>query len=101
MDDVAEGVADDLDLDMPRILDEFLDEHLAAPEACLRFRSCSFPESRKLFRAIHPPDASTTAAGDGFEEDRVADIFRYTQCIVIGRNGAFGSRDNRATHRNR
>ena len=85
MDDVAVGVAQHLDLDVARPLDEALDEHAPVAEARLRLAG----RAGKAFAAFAvvegEPHALAAAAGGGLDHHRIADLARDLHRVV----GAF------------
>ena len=74
MDHVAVLVAQDLDFDVARIGDEFLDEDAIVAEARFRLRA----RARKTFGDLAPAEgdahALAAAAGGGLDHHRVADL---------------------------
>src|SRR5258708_2845404 len=76
MDQVAVFVAEQLNLDVPRILEQLFDIDLAAAERALRFAAGIANGGFDLGLAVHAPHAFAAAARDGFEQHRVADLAR-------------------------
>src|SRR5437867_12652182 len=73
VDDVAAAVAQDLEFDMVRIFDEFLDVHAGIAEGLFRFAAggvVAFDQGDVVVGDAHTP---TAAAGDGLDHDRIAD----------------------------
>ena len=74
MNDVAVLVAEHLDLDMPRLLDIFLDEHAVVAEARLGLRLRRDEAFLHLLAAIGDAHALAAAAGAGLDHHRIADL---------------------------
>src|SRR5262249_50880282 len=70
-DPVAARVADDLDLDVARPLDELLGVDGAVAEEDLRFRARPLEGRAELFLALDAPHALAAAAGGRLQEQRV------------------------------
>jgi hypothetical protein len=74
MDDVAVPVAEHLDLDVARILDELLDEHPVVAEARLGLRAGQCEALLGLLRAVGDAHALAAAAGRGLDHHGIADL---------------------------
>src|SRR5450631_671312 len=77
-------VRHDLEFDMVRIDDQLLDVDRAVPESFLRFQPRvmkGWTETRFVARRPH---AATAAAGDGFDHERITNLARDFQCILLG-----------------
>ena len=83
MDDVALVVAEDLEFDVMRVLDEFLDVNPRIAKRLFRFgarRVIAFDQRNVVVRHAH---AASAAAGDGFDHDRIADALGDGQGILL------------------
>ena len=67
-------VAQDLDFDVARIGDEFLDEHAVVAETRFRLRAGARETFRHLGFAEGDAHALAAAAGGGLDHHRVADL---------------------------
>ena len=74
MDDIAVLVAEHLDLDMPRLLDIFLDEHAVVAEARLGLGLRRVEAFLHLLAAIGDAHALAAAAGGRLDHHRIADL---------------------------
>ena len=83
MDDVAVLVAEHLDFDMARIVDEFLDEHPVVAEGGFRLRA----RARKTFGDLGPgmrdPHPLAAAAGRGLDHHGIADLVRDLHRVLF------------------
>ncbi len=86
--DVAMGIAQNLDLDVPRILDELLDEHPVVAKRTLRLVSARGEAFAALDVVVRDAQALSPAAGGGLDHHRIADA-------LGDRDGLLG-RGNRA-----
>ena len=69
-------IARDLDLDVPRLFDHFLDVYLAVLKRALRFTGCVSNSGFQLALGIHSPHALAAAARGCFQQHRIADLTR-------------------------
>ena len=77
-------VAEDLDFDMAWALDQFFEHDAAIAEAGLGFAHGAGEFGLQVSGARDLADAPAPAAGDGFDEERVADLFGgFGQCADI------------------
>ncbi len=92
MDDVAVVIAEHLELDVPRRLDVFLDVHVADAEGRFRFALRRLHRVRQFGRGSDDAHAATAAAGGGFDDDRITDLFRQLErpFLVVDRAVAAG-----------
>src|SRR5207237_421482 len=74
VDAVAKRVGNDLDLDMARIGDEFLDQHAVIAKGCLGFAPAACKSLGKIRSSIDPPHALSAAACHRLDHDRIADL---------------------------
>ena len=74
--DVAVPIGKDLNFDVARSSDEFLDEHAAGAECGCDFAHGSFKFSLEIAFLVDPPQAAAAAAGGRFDQDRIADLAR-------------------------
>ena len=74
MDDITVLVAEHLDLDMPRLLDIFLDEHAVVAEARLGLGLRRGEAFLHLLAAIGDAHALAAAAGARLDHHRIADL---------------------------
>ena len=75
MNNVAAIVAQDLELDVMRIFDEFFDVNTGVAERLFRFAAggmVALDQGDVVMSATHP---ATAAAGNGFNHYRIADLF--------------------------
>ncbi len=93
MDDTAVPVAEDLDLDMARIGDEFFDEHPVVAERGFGLGAGARKTLRDLVAAVCDPHALAAAAGRGLDHHRIADLVGDPQ-----RLGFVGDRAEMAGH---
>src|ERR1700722_16207502 len=70
--DIAMLVRQNLELDMPRPLDELLHVHLAVAKGVCRLLRSRGIEIRQLFRRANDAHTASASAGFGLENDRVA-----------------------------
>ncbi len=68
------AVAEDLHFDVARAFDEFLHKHAVVAEAGLGFALGAGEGGVKAFRGIDATHAAATAAGDGLDENGIADL---------------------------
>src|SRR4029077_303892 len=73
MDRAAVAVSENLDFDMPRPLEIFLDQHAAVAESSLRLAPRPAERRGKLCGAVDDPHAAAAAAGRRLDQDRKAD----------------------------
>ena len=71
---IAVAVADDLHLDVARILDEFLDQHAVVAERGLGLALGADDGGGKLAGRTHHAHAAAAAAGGGLDQNRKADL---------------------------
>ena len=76
VDEVAVRVAQHLDLDVPRLLDELLDEHPVVAEARLRLGLARHEAFARLLVVVRDAQALATAAGRRLDHHRIADVLR-------------------------
>ncbi len=74
IDDVAVGVAEHLDFDMPRLFDVLLNEDAIIAKARFCFARCTAEAVADLIVIGGDAHALAAAAGGGLDHDRVADI---------------------------
>ena len=67
-------VAQHLDLDVARVLDELLDEHAVVAEAGLGLRAGERKAFIDLLGVVGDPHALAAAAGRGLDHDGIADL---------------------------
>ena len=70
---IAVAVADDLHLDVARILDEFLDQHAVVAEGGLGLALGADNGGGKFCSRTHDPHAAAAAAGGRLDQNRKAD----------------------------
>jgi hypothetical protein len=70
---VAVAIAEDLDLDVPRLDDRLLEIHGRVAEGLLRFALCTLERMPELFFFVDEAHALAAAAGARLEHHRVAD----------------------------
>jgi len=92
VDDLALVVAENLDFDVVRVLDEFLDVNAGIAKALFRLAAggvVAFDEGNVIVRNAHP---ATAAAGNGLDHDGVANLFGNGEGVFFVIHRAFGSR---------
>ena len=93
--DVAVMVADDLELDVARVLEVFLDVDVAVAERGLGL-SLRGPERVGQLAGIpHDAHASPAAAGDRLDDDRVSDVLGDLERLLLAVDGAVAARQHR------
>src|SRR5947208_2673401 len=83
MNDISASVSQNLELDVMRILDEFLDVNPRIPKSFfgLRARGVIPLDQRDIVMSHpHPPP---TATRDRFDHDRIPDLFRSGQSFLF------------------
>ena len=95
VDDVAVFVGQDLKFDMMRTLDIFLDEDAAVAEGGQGLPRRDFHILAQLGIRADDPESASSAAGAGFDHDRVVGFFGKGQGLVDIGDAAFGSGDDR------
>ena len=91
VDDVALGIAQDLELDVARVLDEFLDVNPAVAERLLRLAAGGVVALDEGDIAVRGAHALAAAAGHGLDHDRVADLLGDLQCLLLGVDDVLGA----------
>ena len=74
MDDVAVMVAEYLDLDVSRRLDVLFKIHVTHAECGFGLACRCFQQLRQFVRATDHAHAAPAAAGNGFDDDRIAKL---------------------------
>ncbi len=74
---VAVPVGKDLDLDVPRRGNVFLDQDAACAECRLAFADCAFERGVEIGMLVHAAHAAAAAAGRRFDQDRIADLVGF------------------------
>src|SRR5581483_3410390 len=82
VDDVAVLVAQHLDLDVARVLDELLDEDAVVAEARLGLRAGEREALLGLLRRVGDAHALAAAAGRGLDHHRIADLRRDPERLL-------------------
>ena len=95
VDDVPVTVRQDLEFDVVRPLDVFLDEDAAVAESGLRFARRGVHVDAQLL--VGPDDAqpAPASAGAGLDHHRVADAFRERDSVLRARHALLGARHDR------
>jgi hypothetical protein len=89
VDDVALVVAENLNFDVVRVLDEFLDVNAGIAEGLFRLGAggvIAFDEGNVVVGDAH---AASAAAGDGLDHDRIADALGDDQGVLLVFDDAF------------
>ena len=73
MDHAAAAVAKDLDLDMARIGDEFLDQNAVIAKALVALALAAIERGEEVLGGLDLAHALAAAAGDRLDQDRIAD----------------------------
>jgi hypothetical protein len=79
------AIADDLDLDVARSRYVLLDVEIAVAERAKRFGATRLIGQLQLFRPIHPSHASSAAASNRLEHDRLAFAARFEEIARLGK----------------
>ncbi len=87
MDDCSVLVGKQLDLDVPRALDEPLDQQGVVAKGVTRFPPGTRDRLGQRGLVGHLPHALAAAAGRRFEQDRVADLPRRSYEVGVGESG--------------
>ena len=96
VDDVAVCVGDDLDFDMARPLDQFLQINVPVAESGLSLTTGRFQQFWHLIQAADFAHALTAAARRGLNQQRKADLWRDGEQIVVKHVAhIFGARHDR------
>src|SRR5712691_7878768 len=95
VDEVAVVVAEDLELDVPRVLEIFLDVDVADAEGrlCLALRRPQ--EVAKIAGRADDAHAAATAAGHRFDHHRVADVPGALERLLFAVNRTVAARQHR------
>ena len=95
---IAVMIADDLDLNMPRLLNHLLDINFARLEGPLRFAR-SIADSRFQFALrIHAPHPLAAAARGGLQQHRITNFPRQLARMLQIRGRLFAARHHRNIH---
>jgi hypothetical protein len=97
MDDVAVVIADDLELDVARVLQVLLDIHIAVAECGFRLALRGLERIGHLARVANHPHASSAAAGDRLHDHRIADVLGDFERLLFAGDRAVTSREHRHT----
>jgi len=76
---VTVGVAEDLDLDVPRLLDIALQEHGVIAERPLGLAPGGFDRGHETLGLVHDPHTLPATTSRGLREQRVADLLGQRQ----------------------
>ena len=85
---VALPVRDHLHLDVPRRLDQLLEQHRVVPEGVESLAAGARQRGLELIRPIHAADAPSAASCGRLDQQRIADPFRVLACFGDGLHGA-------------
>ena len=96
VDDAPVRVAEDLDLDVPRLGEVLLEVDAAVPERALGLARRELERGRELLVVARDAHPAPAAAGDGLEEDRVADPARDAHRVLDRVERARAAGDRRA-----
>jgi hypothetical protein len=96
--DVAVMIAEDLDLDVARVLDVLLEIDVADAERGFRLALRGLERLAQLRRLADDAHAAAAAAGDGLDDDRVAELlgdlqallFTFDRAVAAGQHGHAG-----------
>jgi hypothetical protein len=83
MDDVAVMIGENLKLDMPRLLEEFLHVDLVVAEGGERLGAGHVDRVHESGRVVYDTHAATASTAGGFYDHRIAYFFGYTQIFVV------------------
>ena len=81
MDHVAVCVRQDLDFDVPRPGDDFLEEQGSVSEGGLGLAAAALERLRHLFRAIDQTHPAPAATGRRLEHDWIAEVASQSRCL--------------------
>src|SRR5262249_3868088 len=84
VDHVAVLVAEELDLDMPRLLQVFLEENAAVLERGLGFLARRLEPGDEAVVVASNAHAAAAATGRGLDQDRVADVPGDAERLILG-----------------
>ncbi len=92
--DVALLVGEDLDLHVPGLDDELFEIDVAVAEGGLGLGLGRIERRPQADVVVDDPHAAAAAAGDGLDDDRVADLVGELHRLGLVGDGAFGARDD-------
>ena len=84
MDNVAPGIAEDLKLDVVRVLDEFLDVDPGIAESLFGFGASGMVPLDERYVIVGSSHSATTTAGDGLDHHWIADALGHRQSFLLG-----------------
>ncbi len=94
MHDVAEVVADHLELDVPGRLDVLLEVHVADAERSLSLALRGLVRVRQFTCRPDDAHAASAATGRSFDDDGIADLLRGLQSLLFAFDETFTARKN-------
>ena len=97
MNDIAFAVGEDLDLDVTRVLEKFLQIEIGHAECFFRLQLCSGERFGKIARTFDNPHSATSPTGSRLEHDRISDLRRQQQSLVLAFHDPLRSGENRDT----
>jgi hypothetical protein len=95
VDDGAVMIAEDLELDVPRVLQILLDVDVAESEGRLRLALCGAERVRQVRRVAHDAHPASAAAGHRLDDHRVADVLGDLDRLLLAVHRAVTARQHR------
>src|SRR5262249_36573431 len=95
VDDGAVVVAEDLELDVPRVLDVFLEIDIADADRRFGLTLCRLERLAQLARRADDAHAASAAAGDSLDDDRKAEVLCDFLRLLLAVDRAVAARQNR------
>ena len=83
MHDLAEPIAEDLELDVVRVLDQLFQIKCAIVEGLFRLHLGGIEALNEADVIVRLPHAASAAARDGLDHDRVADLLGDLQRVLV------------------
>ena len=99
MDHISIRIRQDLELDVPRVLDKMLDIHGIVPERHLRFLLGRLKTGLEFLRRLGHPHSLAAAAKGCFDDHRIADLLCDLRSCLHIIDGFFAARDHRDARR--
>src|SRR5690606_17368838 len=93
--DVAVVIAEHLDLDMPRRLDVLLEVHVADAKGRFGLAHRGPERLGQVLGRTHHPHAPAAAAGNGLDDDGIAELARDLDGLFVARDRTVAARQHR------
>src|SRR5258707_14292910 len=91
---ITEAIADDLDFNVARILDQLFDVDFRAAKSASGLARCVPERGFEAGLTVHASHALAASSGRGFEHHRIPALFGDASRVVKAGNTAFGSGDH-------